>query len=162
MRAYTVHVPPGDPPAPERFAFVKDGFSWPALFVPVLWILWHRLWLTLVGYIIFVLVLMWTERLANENAATLLGILGGILFALEANTIRRLSLDRRGWREMGGSFGRNLEDAEMRFFESWAKSDSGVASAGRRKAIARAAYAGPEQQDRSDEPIFGLFPEPER
>lgn len=162
MRAYTVHAPAQEPLAPERFAFVKDGISWPALLVPILWILWHRLWLALMGYVIFLLVVMWIGRLVNEGAATIVATLGLILFALEANNIRRLSLRRRGWRDMGGSFGQNLDEAEIRFFEKWTKAGKEVGSADRRTAIARAAYPQPETHDRSDEPIFGLFPEPER
>lgn len=162
MRTYTVHAPPEEPPAPERFAFVKDGISWPALFVPVLWILWHRLWLTLIGYVIFVLVLMWTERLLDEDVAAIVGILGAILFALEANNIRRLSLGRRGWRDLGSSYGDTLEAAETRFFEDRRSMAAHAGPAARRTAIARAAYPAAEPHDRSDEPIFGLFPEPER
>jgi hypothetical protein len=162
MRAYTVHAPPGEPAAPEKFAFVKDGISWPALFVPILWILWHRLWLALIGYIIFVLAIAWTELLVGEDAAAVLAILGAILFALEANNIRRLALDRRGWRDVGSTFGQNLDEAEMRYFEKQVETAAPVKSADRERAIARAAYREPERHDRSDEPIFGLFPEPER
>ena len=156
-RAYTVHAPPGAE-APERFAFIKDGISWPALFVPILWILWHRLWLTLMGYVIWVLAVIWVDRLAGDNASTILAILGAILFAWEANNIRRWSLDRKGWRDIGGSFGDNLDEAEIRFFEKWG---TAAAAAGvRRNAIARAAY--PQRRADADEPIFGLFPEAER
>ena len=164
MRAYTVHAPPAhvdDADAPEKFAFVKDGFSWPALFVPVLWILWHRLWLTLMGIIIWVLVVMWVDRLAGEMPATILAILGGILFAWEANNIRRWSLDRKGWRDVGGSFGDNLEEAEIRFFEKWGKAD-GIGWGDRRETIARAAYPAQRRGGAEDERIFGLFPEAER
>jgi len=164
-RAYTVHAPAGAD-APERFTFVKDGISWPALFVPILWILWHRLWLTLIGAIIFVLLIAWTERLANDEIAAILAILGVILFALEANNIRRLSLARRGWRDAGSSFGKNIEEAEIRFFHDWGRAAAPVPPAERREAMKRAAYATPDRRDRSakdaDEPIFGLFPEPER
>ena len=163
MRAYTVHAPPedvGDADAPEEFVFVKDGFSWPALFVPVLWILWHRLWLTLMGYVIWVLLVMWVDRLAGEMAATTLAILGAILFALEANNIRRSSLARKGWRDIGGTFGANLDEAEIRFFEKWGKADAHFGS--RREAIARAAYPAPRRAEAEDERIFGLFPEAER
>jgi hypothetical protein len=162
MRAYTVHAPPREPPSPEEFAFVKDGISWPALFVPILWILWRRLWLALIGYIIFVLAVAWTERLVNEEAATILAVLGAILFALEANNIRRHYLHRRGWRDVGSTFGQNLDEAETRFFEKWSADRAPVRSADPQRAIARAAYPRPERHDRSDEPIFGLFPEPER
>ena len=164
MRAYTVHAPPEDfdqADAPESFVFIKDGFSWPALIVAVPWILWHRLWLTLMGYVIWVLVMMWVDRLAGEMAATTLAILGAVLFALEANNIRRWSLTRKGWRDIGGSFGANLDEAEIRFFEKWGKID-GVGSGGRRQAIARAAYPVPRRGEAEDERIFGLFPEAER
>ncbi len=162
MRAYTVHAAPGhvdDADAPEKFVFIKDGVSWPALFLPVPWILWHRLWLTLMAYVIWVLLVMWAERLAGEMPATVLAILGAILFALEANNIRRWSLARKGWRDIGGSFGDNLDEAEIRFFDKWGKPDP--AAAAPREAIARAAYPPPRRRD-ADEPIFGLFPEAER
>jgi len=170
MRAYTVHAPPGDrteqPANPEKLAFVKDGIAWPALFVPILWILYHRLWLTLVWYIVFALFVAWIGRLWHEDTATIVAVLGAILFALEANNIRRLSLNGRGWREAGGSFGRNLEEAEARYFgaPSLASGESRQPEPqpDRRTAIARAAYPDPERRDHSDEPIFGLFPQPER
>ncbi len=102
MRLYSVHAPPDEPIAPEEFLFVKEGFSWPALLVPILWILWHRMWLTLVYTIVFVLVVAWTDRLAGDNLAAAVAILGGLLFAFEANNLRRLSLESRGFREVGG------------------------------------------------------------
>src|SRR5882757_8578104 len=51
MAIYTVHEPPlkGDQtqPDPERFAFVRDGFSFWAYLLTPLWMLRHRLWLVL-------------------------------------------------------------------------------------------------------------------
>lgn len=159
MRYYSVHAPDDEPDSPERYAFVKDSFSWPALLVPILWILWHRLWLTLLYYVVFLVVVAWTARLLGDLAATVLGAIGLIVFALEANNIRRLSLESRGWREVGSSFGRNLEEAEARFFGAGAEAT--VAS--RKEAvIARAAYMPGQRPQAADEPIFGLFPEPER
>ncbi len=170
MRAFTVHAPPGDgaerPADPEKLAFVKDGICWPALLVPVVWIIWHRLWLTLVWYIVFALVVAWIGRLWNEDFATIVAVLGAILFALEANNIRRLSLNGRGWREAGGSFGKNLEEAEARYFgvpsHATGESRQPEPQPDRPAAIARAAYPDPERRDHSDEAIFGLFPQPER
>ena len=158
MKAFTVHARLDD--APERFTFVKDGFSWPALFVPVLWILWHRLWLTLLFGVAFVMIVAWTGRLAGEDAATWVAILGTLLFALEANNIRRLSLESRGFEEMGFSSGRDLDEAELRFFDRWA--GGAVAPATKGEAISRAAYSPQARAHGADEPILGLFPEPER
>ena len=162
MRIYTVHAPPGEGPAEivdrTRLVFIKDGIAWFALFVPVLWILWHRLWLTLLYYIAFILIVAWIGRLFSDDLAIIAGILGHILFALEANNFRRWSLHSRGWSDVGESFGRNLEEAEMRYFldPSPARFEAGHKS----ETIARAAY--PHRSGAEDDSIFGLFPEPER
>ena len=56
MRTYTIHERP-DPPADrvdraESLVFVKDGFSWVAALFAPLWLLVHRLWWPLLGYIV--------------------------------------------------------------------------------------------------------------
>jgi hypothetical protein len=157
MRAYTVHAPPGEAPAPERFAFVKDGFSWPALLVPILFILWHRLWLTLMGAVIFVLVIAWIDRLFGEDNAAMVAIIGVLLFALEANNLRRLSFEARGWRELGSAFGQDRDEAEIRFFVGWPKNGGAPRAKGQSTPAAP-----PPTRDPDDERILGLFPEPER
>ncbi len=158
MRAYTVHAPPDEPASPEQFRFVKDGFSWPALFFPVLWILWHRMWLTLVYYVIFALVIAWIGRLGDQDVAAVIGILGAVLFALEANNFRRMALRARGWHDLGPASGRNLDEAETRFFAEWGQA---LNTLPRRDAMARAAYSPEARAHGADEPILGLFPEPE-
>ena len=35
----------------DKVLFVKEGFGWVALLFPVLWLLYHRLWLVLAGFI---------------------------------------------------------------------------------------------------------------
>ena len=54
MPVYTVHAPVTNDAgiaATDRFAFVRDGFHfWAALLGP-LWLVWHRLWLALIGWI---------------------------------------------------------------------------------------------------------------
>lgn len=159
MRYYTVHAPFDEEDEPEQFRFVKDGLSWPALFFPVLWILWHRLWLTLVYYVVFALAVAWTGRIFGDGAAVAVAVLGTLLLALEGNNIRRLSLSSRGWSEVGASFGRNLTEAEARFF---AAGSSPPLIADRGAVISRAAYTPEHRAQAADEPILGLFPEPER
>ena len=55
MSVYTVHEPPlraADAlPDAERFAFVRDGFSFWAFLLAPLWMLWHRMWLVLAVYV---------------------------------------------------------------------------------------------------------------
>lgn len=163
MRYYTVHTPSGGADEPEDFVFVKDGFSWPALFFPLLWILWQRLWLTLVYYIVFLLVVAWAGRLLGDDPAIQIATLGSLLFAFEANGLRRAALTARGFEEIGMSFGRNFGEAEARFFSDHAASRP---SLDRRAAMVRASYPSRHRPEHgataSDDPILGLFPEPER
>ena len=54
MPVYTVHAPVNsgaDLSATDKFVFVRDGFHfWAALLSPA-WLVWHRLWLALLGWI---------------------------------------------------------------------------------------------------------------
>ena len=67
MSIYTVHEPPrgGSNPRrdPERFVFVRDGFSFWAFLLAPLWLLRHRLWLVFVGYVIVAVALQVGLRL---------------------------------------------------------------------------------------------------
>jgi hypothetical protein len=155
MRAYSVHAPPGEALEPERFAFVKDGIAWPALFVPALWMFWHRLWLVLLAYLAYVVALAALGRFVGEGPAVTVALLGALLLALEANNLRRWSLRRRGWQEVGSGSGRDLEEAELRFFQTW------TSQAATPRAESRAPAYAPRRRD-EDEPILGLFPEAER
>ena len=162
MRYYTVHAPDGEYDAPDEYVFVKDGLSFPAFFLSIPWILWHRLWLTLVWYIVFVLVVAWTDRLLGDDIATVVALLGNLLFALEANNMRRHALEARGWDEVGSSFGKDITEAEERFFARAPHSAPAPPTGDKNAIIARAAYTPEHRPPVSDEPIIGLFPEPER
>lgn len=125
MPVYTIHEPPprraGPMPEAERFTFVRDGFSWAAFVFAPLWMLGHRMWLVLAGYIVLsgaieaALVLLGGSRLA----ASVAGLFISLLVGLEASTLRRLALSRRGWTNLGIVSGEDLEDAERRFFDEW-------------------------------------------
>ena len=56
MRVYSVYEPavrgPDLLPDAERFIFVRDGFYFRAFLFAPLWMLWHRMWLVLAGYLI--------------------------------------------------------------------------------------------------------------
>ena len=60
MPVYTVHAPVtsgADLAATDKFTFVRDGFHfWAAVASPV-WLLWHRLWLALIGWIVVIVAL---------------------------------------------------------------------------------------------------------
>ena len=110
MQLYTVHQGPAPASGGDDIVFVLDGFSWAALIVSPLWALFRSLWAVAAGVII--------AALAIDAAA--------LLFAYEANDLRRWTLRRRGFRDAGIVMGRNLADAEQRFFEAMHISPSGM------------------------------------
>lgn len=127
MRLYTVHQNP-DPLSGNDLVFVKEGFCWPALFFPLLWPLWHRLWLVVLLVIaVSVAVDAVTMELGWPDAMVAIFTLAfAWLFAAEANDLRRWTLRRHGWRELAVASGRNLAEAEQRFFTLHALTPTGA------------------------------------
>ena len=123
MPTYTVHRPPqreGRPvPGPERFVFVRDGFYVWAFLLPPLWMLLHRLWLALLGYLLLTAIMAVAFALAGipSWADAVASLLFGVLIGLEAATLCRWSL--RKWRQIGYVVAEDEELAERRFFAQW-------------------------------------------
>jgi hypothetical protein len=124
MAVYTVHEPP--PPRyesnsdPERYVFVRDGFSFWAFLLGPLWMLWHRMWWVLLGYILVVAGLEGLVYLLDlsEPVSVVIGGFLALLIGFEAATLRRFTLARRRWRNVGIIVGDDLEIAERRFFDA--------------------------------------------
>jgi hypothetical protein len=159
MAVYTVHEPPpaadGTSSEPERFVFVRDGFSFAAALFAPLWMLRHRMWLVLIGYMVAGVALGILLSLADASAAVGLtaGVLLAVLVGFEAGTLRRFTLGRRRYRNVGVVVGDDLELAERRFFDAW---------------VDRALTPRPAAGTSSPVPamplaasyVIGLFPEP--
>lgn len=125
MSVYTVHEPPlraAEVSAdPQRFMFVRDGFYFWAFLLTPLWMIWHRLWLVLVLYLVLAIGLETALHIfgAPGWVIALAGVLISLLIGLEAGTLRRFTLRRRRWQNVGIVSGRGVEDAERRFFDGW-------------------------------------------
>ena len=120
MAAFMVMTPPASGDALSdavRTAFVKDGFSWVALFFAPLWALYHGLWLVLGAWVVVSLAIGAIGDLVSMGAGQVLSLAFSLLFALEANQLRRWTLQRRGWELAGIVVGRDREDYERRYFE---------------------------------------------
>jgi len=162
MAVYTVHEPPPTPeesaPDPERFVFVRDGFSFAAFLFGPLWMLWHRMWLVCFGYVIVAGILEFALHsvAASTGMTTLAGFLLALLIGFEGPSLRRFALARRRWSNVGIIVGDNLESAEQRFFDAWARPGRSGWLAPREAPEARA--RAPEMHAQPD--IIGLFPEP--
>jgi Protein of unknown function (DUF2628) len=127
MPVYTVHEPPVRTPGaladPARFVFARDGFYWWAFLLTPLWMLWRRLWLVLAAYLVIAIGIETAMRVfgASSGLISLVAILISLLAGLEASSLQRFTLKRRGWKNVGVVSGSDLEDAEHRFFAAWVR-----------------------------------------
>ncbi len=155
MSVYTVHEPPprkGETSAnPDRFLFVRDGFYFWAFLLGPIWMLWRRLWLAAVIYLAGVAVLLtalWAVDVP-PNASLAVDVFLMLLIGLEAGSLWRWTLTRRGWKNLGVVVGDDLESAERRFFAAWSALP------------ASAPAPTPSRTPRFDDSsIIGLFPQP--
>ena len=162
MSTYTVHQPPaenGRAADPQRFVFVRDGFHFWAFLLTLPWLIYRRLWLALLGYVLLTaamaVVFHFLRTPGGSQAA--IGLLIGVLFGLEAASLRRWTYRRRGWTNIGVIVGDDEEDAERRFFAEWVRREPQpqiVRDATPAPVVTRSA---PLSND-----IVGLFPQPER
>jgi hypothetical protein len=162
MAVYTVHEPPlragaSSAPEPERFVFVRDGFSFWALLLGPLWMLRHRMWLVLLLYVGLTVALSLVLR--PQASATIGVVVWGLialLLGFEAATLRRFTLGRRRYRNIGIVVGDDRELAERRFFDAWVrKQRSEPAASGGAPALASLRMRPPATSD-----VLGLFPQP--
>ena len=172
MPVYTVHAPSpagADLRATDKFVFVRDGFHFWAAVASVIWLLWHRLWLVLIGYLIFVAA--FNAGLSSVGVGRSSIFFADLIFALltgfEASSLRRWTLSRGKWRQLDVVVADDEDTAERRFFERWSQKQRGIVND--QWAVDRGGppptRSVPGQQFSNPPPIpaggiIGLFPEP--
>ena len=170
MPVYTIHAPRAAGPeplvAPDRFRFVRDGFHFWAFATTILWLIWHRLWLALFGYLVLSVAAAIGLAMLGAGSGTRMVVM--LLFALqmgfEASSIRRWTLSRGKWRQLDLVVAEDEETAERRFFERWTTrrefmgDTSGVERGGPppTRNIPGQSFSRPPAR----EEIIGLFPQP--
>ncbi|MBV8927359.1 MAG: DUF2628 domain-containing protein [Bradyrhizobium sp.] len=122
MPVYTVHAPTAyaaDFRSTDRFVFVRDGFHFWAMVLGPLWLIWKRLWLALLGWLVLFLALEVAVVQLGGGAEALSGvdIIMAVLMGLEASTLQRWTLSRRNWRQLDVVVADDEESAERRFFD---------------------------------------------
>jgi Protein of unknown function (DUF2628) len=142
----------------DRFIFLHEKFSLGVFLFAPLWMIWRRLWLVLIIYLVGVGLIGYGLRLSgiSWSAIAVVLVLGHLLLGLEATSLVRWTRTRRGWRECGVVIADDLDMAERRFFDNRATlrpatNPVPVTVPGQFPA----AQVGSSQPD-----IIGLFPEP--
>jgi hypothetical protein len=120
--------------------------------------LWHWLWLEFIAYALIVGGVRFALRRLglDEGAGLGVALLLAVLVGVEASSLLRWKLARRGFDNLGVVVGEDLEDAERRFFDGWTDAPSRPAPVA---SPAASPFAPPLAQLSSD--IVGLFPQPE-
>jgi len=133
MPVYTVHAPDATDAgivATDKFAFVRDGFHlWAFVFGP-LWLVVHRLWLALLGWIVALAAIdvAMTALGAGGAAIFLANVLIALLMGFEAASLQRWTLSRRHWRQLDIVVADDEEAAERRFFDRWTAKQRGLSN----------------------------------
>jgi Protein of unknown function (DUF2628) len=172
MPVYTVHAPfpnGADLRATDRFVFIRDGFHfWAFVFGPF-WLIWNRLWLVLIGWIVMVAALdgALIALGASRTAVWFANLIVALLLGFEAPTLRRWTLSRRRWRQLDIVVADDEDAAERRFFDRYGVRQRGITND--QWAVDRGAPPPtrnvPGESFSSPPPvpqggIIGLFPEP--
>ena len=160
MPTYTIHAAPpraGEQTIdPQRFLFVRDGFYFWAFLLAPLWLLYRRLWLLLVLYLVGsgVFGVAFVALRAPITLQVAVDLLIALLLGFEAATLWRWTLARRGWQTLGFVVGDDEESAERRFFAEWVKRPAQAPPPAPH-------YAAPVRRGPpSESDVIGLFPEP--
>jgi len=162
MPAYAVLEPPrrnrSASDHADRFVFLRERFSLGAFLFGPLWMIWRRVWLVLVAYLVVIgFVEYGLLRLGIAwSAHAAVYLLVQFLVGLEATSLRRWTRVRRGWRDCGIVIADDREMAERRFFDARAARRPPVDPLSMPGPLPLvASHVGPPRPD-----ILGLFPEP--
>ena len=123
--SYSLHVSPfavpGDVRALERADLVRDGFSWGAFLVPMLWFFRHRHWVLGLAALVVVAALWVGLRAAGAGFGTALlaEILLHLLIGLEGASLRRWAYERSGRPVVDVVFAASEAEAETKSFARW-------------------------------------------
>lgn len=125
MTTFTVHealIPPRElGRRADDIVFIKEGFSWWAFVAPLPWLLYQRLWLEAVAYVV-VAILLAAAVMATpggQMSTQIVFLLLNILIGFEANDLRRWAMERNGRNLVAMVVGRSFDECERRFFEAW-------------------------------------------
>lgn len=161
MPTFTVHEPPPrkteSVTAPERFVFVRDGFHFWAFVLAPVWLLVRKLWLAFFIYVVVMIAIAVGLYLAGAPSSVQVTaeLVVALLVGLEAATIRRWTLTRRRWKNLGFVVGEDAEIAERRFYAAWTQRAPATATP------TEPVYATPVRRGApSASDVIGLFPEP--
>lgn len=161
MKTYVVLEPAGGGRTAanaDAVRFVREKFYWAALLLTLPWLIWHRLWLALLVWLLAsgLIAAVGYAMALDPTVVALMMLVPPLILAFEGSELRRRKLLREGYRDAGTAIGSDLEDAERRFFANWQPRNvekSKPADPPRPPAPPPAARPAPSS-------VIGVFPQP--
>ncbi|WP_413991334.1 DUF2628 domain-containing protein [Labrys okinawensis] len=160
MASWYVFEPPKTLPdtaeAAGKALFIKDGFSIGAFLLGPFWLLWRRMWLVFLFWLVAQIALLLIARVLHfdERLAGLVSLLFSLCVSLEANALRAWTLRRKGWRFLGLALGHSLVEAEQRHF-----SERTLVEPPKPLPPARPRHPGPTRPHEGHDGVLGVFPD---
>lgn len=120
MQLFSVHLRRHGLDPDRDLVLVKEGFSWPAFFVPLLFALWHRLWLmaAVVGAALLAFAGLDLLLAPDPLSAAAVSVGFSVVAGLLANDLLRRELDRRGFALENVVSGKDGDEALRRFLDN--------------------------------------------
>lgn len=116
---YTIHLRPERPLSDQKPLFLREGFSFKAFLLPLLWALYHRLWspaLLLFGWQVLLMMALRGELIDTAGAGVLdLGV--HLIAGFCAYDWLRSGLSRKGFILSDVAVADTRLNAEQRYFD---------------------------------------------
>ncbi len=105
----------------EDAVFVKEGFSWPAFLIPVIWLIYKRMWWVLAAVVaVQALVGGLSVWIGLPETVSVIGSLViSFILGFEGNELYRWTLARKRYQLAAVVAGAGREEAEFRFFSTF-------------------------------------------
>ncbi|MCE3255114.1 MAG: hypothetical protein K0R25_608 [Rickettsiaceae bacterium] len=128
MKLFSIYIKKSKNEAVQDLVMVKNSFSFSAFFFNIFWFLQHKMWkeslaLVLVGTLFIEVV--YKDIFEFFDAAILIfGLL--LIIAINAGYWYGENLKARGYQFFGCVFGKNRDEAKIRFIENYFQKDTDI------------------------------------
>jgi hypothetical protein len=131
MKRYVLMVPPpGSAGGKATPLIIRDAFSVFALVLPVVWLLWNRMWIAaLASFALLAAGAALAWHFSAPFFALALDVAVSAIVALEGGAMRIAALEAAGWRQAAIAGAASAEEAELRL-QAAASGHGGAGDAG--------------------------------